>query len=820
MTERIPLMKKRKPFVALLSFLLLASCNGSSNTLSSKEEKDVTSSTVPEDSSFSSSGEEETKKEKADTTNLPYVSSLDSLKKDDWKGKYIYYTSKNPKDTYVAFRKRFQLNAIPKKAILSLTGDSKITLYVNGKLAIVDGILKRGTTRVDSYYQDYDILPYLKAGWNTLAFELDYFGRSGNSSLDSQRGGLLFDLDMNDITISSDSSVKAKKLNSYKNLSALKDDYPYHDMNSYLAERDIYFDAREKEDFMKEDFDDSSWENAQIVAEPGYLPYGETYFSDVPPFDFDSEITEMTLLEGILNETLSSDTIFTFALEENMQFLPYFEIEAPKGSHIVYYTNTRTTQNLESFVDDYIACEGKQSYLQHYWRSGYQFIMEVPKGVKVLKAGYIRTKYHSSREGKFNSDDENLNTLFTKAANTLDICMRDTYMDCPERERSPYTGDAANQIAETMYALDEDGFRLAKKTLLSLLGWVGDDHVIPTRMPSGVINEIPMQNLAFLVTAYDYYLQSGDADTMKKVYPIFVEYLRLWNMLPSGLVEYRDGSFPWVDWGENADSLVMENAWYSYALKRVMALGEDLNVLSLEEKTFLQGQYDSIKKNFYSEFYVENVGFVSMVEGSDGKESYRHSIEERGNALAVLAGLVREEDYPLMKKVLTENTYASPYMERFVLEALCEMGYLEEAKERMLSRYEGMIKKDISTLWESWSSDSVDGTINHGWSGGPLVILGKYFSGIKCLKEGYSEYEIRPYKDFSSLESQVYTKNGNISYSLKKNDGLTTIHLTVPKGNGKLILDDEFGKTILVNGSAIQERVVSLQEGEYTVQIS
>ncbi len=818
MTERIPLMNKGKSFSVLLSLLLLVSCNGSSNSLSSKEESTETTPISFSDSTSSSSTEEET--EKADTSCLPYVSSLSDLKKTDWKGKYIYYTSKNPKDTYVAFRKKFQLNALPEKAILSLTGDSKITLYVNGKLAIVDGSLKRGATRVDSYYQDYDILSYLKTGWNTLAFELDYFGRSGNSSVDSQRGGLLFDLVMDDITISSDASVKAKKLNAYKNLSALKDDYPYHDMNSYLAERDIYFDAREKEDFMKEDFDDSSWENAIVVAKPGYLPYGETYFSDVPPFDFDSTITKMSLIEGKLNETLTSDTTFTFALEENMQFLPYFEIEAPEGSHIVYYTNTRTTQNLESFVDDYIASEGKQSYLQHYWRSGYQFIMEVPKGVKVLNVGYIRTRYHSSRVGKFVSDDKNLNTLFDKAGNTLDICMRDTYMDCPERERSPYTGDAANQIAETMYALDEDGFRLAKKTYLSLLGWVDESHVIPTRTPSGVINEIPMQNLAFLVTAYDYYLQSGDRDTMKKVYPIFVEYLRLWNMLSSGLVEYRDGSFPWVDWGENADSLVMENAWYAYALKRVLLLGEDLNVLSEEEKTFLEGRYESIKNHFYSEFYVENVGFASIVEGKDGKESYRHSIEDRGNALAVLAGLCKEEDYPLMKKVLTENTYASPYMERFVLEALCEMGYLDEAKDRMLSRYDGMIKADISTLWESWSSDSVDGTINHGWSGGALIVLGKYFSGIRSLKEGYSEYEIKPYKNLSSLESQVYTKNGNISYSLVKKEGVTSIHLSLPKGKGKLILDEEFGETILVNGSAHQSREVSLQEGEYTIEIS
>ena len=812
-------MRTKKTLLFLLSFLPLVSCGGtSSEPLSSLDSSKISTSDTQTTNIDNST--EDSSLEKADTSSLPYISSLSSLKKTDWKGKYIYYTTKNPKDTYVAFRKTFQLNSLPKKAILSLTGDSKITLYVNGKLAIVDGSLKRGATMYDSYYQDYDILSYLKVGTNTLAFELDYFGRSGNASVDSERAGLLFDLNMDDMIVCSDTSVKAKKLSAYKNQSTLRDDYPYHEMNSFLAERDIYFDAREKEDYMKEDFDDSSWSQVVIVATPGYLPYGDTYYSDVPPFDFDSEISEMTLLSGTMNETLTSDTTFTFALPENMQFLPYFEIEAPANSHIVYYTNTRTTQNLESFVDDYISCDGEQSYLQHYWRSGYQFIMEVPKGVKVKKVGYIRTRYHSSKDGKFECDDENLNTLFKKAGNTLDICMRDTYMDCPERERSPYTGDGANQIAETMYGLNEDGWKLAKKTYLALLGWVKEDGIIPSRSPSGVTNEIPMQNLAFLVTAYDYYLQSGDSDTMKKVYLIFVNYLKVWNMLSNGMVEYRDGTFPWVDWGENADSILLENAWYAYAIKRIEALGTSLGIITDSEKTFFEERYNSIKDHFYAEFYVEKVGFASMVEGKDGKESYRHSIEERGNSIAILAGLVKEEDYPLMLKVIKENNYASPYMERFVLESLCEMGYLDYAKERMLTRYDGMISADISTLWESWSSDSVDGTINHGWAGGPLIVLSKYFAGIKCLKEGYSEYQIKPYSGFTSLSSQVVTPNGNISYTLKKNSNVTTINLTVPKGNGKLILDDAFGSTIKVNGTISSSRTIELKEGSYIVIVS
>ena len=802
----------KKKFIFILPFLLLSSCQ--SGPSSSFPVLSSTPSSTSSESASTSSLPEET--EKPDRSCLIHASELDDLKKTDWKGKYIWFSQKNPKDTYVAFRKTFTLPSLPKKALLSLTGDSKITLFVNGKMALIDASLKRGATLFDAYYQEIDITDYLKTGTNVLAFEVCYFGRGGNASIDSGHGGLLFDLiGDGSLLCCSDNSVKAKRLTSYKNESMLRENYPNHPMNSFLAEHDIYFDARESVDFYKSDFDDSSWEKAVILGSSGYLPFGDTYLSDVPPFDFDDEIKDMTLLSGTLDEKTTQKTTFTFALEENMQFLPFFEITAPEGSHVSFYTNTKDTQNLESFYDDYIAREGRQSYLQYYWRSGYEFILNVDKGVTVHRAGYIRTRYHSQKTGVFTSDEERLNTLYQKSMNTLDICMRDSYMDCPERERSPYSGDGANQIAETMYALDEDGFRLAKKAYLSLLGFVKEDHVIPSRSPSSVLNEIPMQNLAFLVTARSYYLQSGDDETMKKVFPVFVNYLKLFDMTSDGLVEYRDGTFPWIDWGENSDSIVMENAWYAYALKEMLALGKELSILKTEEENFLKGRYESIKNVFYDSFFVKNVGFCSL----NGQT--RHTIEERGNALAVLAGLVKEEDYPLMKKVLTENTYASPYMERFVLEALSEMNYLEEARIRMLNRYERMISLPISTLWETWSEKSQDGTINHGWSGGPLVVLAKYFAGIRSLKKGYDEYQIKPYAGFSSLESQVYTKKGNIRYTLEKKDGLTTILLDTIDAKGTLILDESFGSNILLDGQKTDSNTIEIhKKGHYTIQIS
>ena len=59
-----------------------------------------------------------------------------------------------------------------------------------------------------------------------------------------------------------------------------------------------------------------------------------------------------------------------------------------------------------------------------------------------------------------------------------------------------------------------------------------------------------------------------------------------------------------------------------------------------------------------------------------------------------------------------------------MLEALCTMGYYQDALNRMKLRYRAMIESPLTTLWEGWGIGSEGfggGTYNHAWSGGPLT---------------------------------------------------------------------------------------------------
>ena len=751
--------------------------------------------------------EDPTEEQPVDRSDLAYYTSLEEYKKTDWNGAKWIWASTISVNSYVAFRKTFSLDEVPEEAVANIAAESKYYLWMNEELAVFDGASKRGATPYDGFYEQIDLADYLKQGENTLVILVSYNGRGGNSSVDPGKAGLLFEMQAGDVTVVSDSSFKANRLRAYRNKGLLGADWPNYSQSSMLAEWNVYYDARESVgDYTASDFDDSSWENATVVAEAGAQPFNDTYLSVIPLMKFDEEYT--FLESEYIGQKLTQDTIITIDLPENMQFSPYFELTAESsGLRFTYYTNTLTSQGIDSFRDDYVTAGGAQTYESLPWRSGSQLIIEAPAGITFTKIGYRRSGYDSERSGSFVTENEDVNTLWEKAVNTLLICMRDTYMDCPERERSPYIGDAANQIGETFYSLDENSWAMTKKTILNIIGWTKTDNCIPLRSPSLATNENPVQTLNFLVSVYEYLLYTGDEATVRLFYPVAVNYLKLWNLNDDGSIVYRDGTFMWVDWGDGADAQVLQNCWYYYALSSTQKLAKALGISS--DEAFFTERIQKVAAGFAK--FKKQGGYSSGT-----------AYDDRANAMAVVSGLADEDMYDEILNVLTTTYGASPYMEKFVEEALCLMGEYDACLTRMLTRYQPMIDDKDSTLWELWEKDA--GTINHGWTGGSLTVLSKYFGGISPESAGYGSYSIRLTDEFSSLSMSVVTPEGTLSYSIKRAEGGTvTIIVEAIDAEGSLYIPASWGAVSAGSATVTKDgdfNVVALAKGSYTITVT
>ncbi|MCS2967243.1 hypothetical protein NXW94_17605 [Bacteroides ovatus] len=145
--------------------------------------------------------------------------------------------------------------------------------------------------------------------------------------------------------------------------------------------------------------------------------------------------------------------------------------------------------------------------------NGHQVLYTIPKDVEVLELKFRETGYDTEFVGSFSCEDKFYNKLWDKSLRTLYITMRDTYMDCPDRERAQWWGDVVNELGEAFYSLDQNAHLLTRKAILELMNWQRSDSTIFSPVPAGNWNqELPMQMLASIgyYGFWTYYMGTGD----------------------------------------------------------------------------------------------------------------------------------------------------------------------------------------------------------------------------------------------------------------------------------------------------------------------
>ena len=694
--------------------------------------------------------------------SIPGYSVVSTDEKADWKARWIW-DKENPaeENVWMCFNKKVHLEKVPEKLIAHISADSKYWLYINGETVVFEGSVKRGPDKNSGYYDSVDIAPFLKEGENSICALVWYWdNETSYSYCGSGQGGFIFEARSEDIAIISDKSWKVKRNSAFV-------DSPFYLPNYRLPEYSVYFDARkDTENWLNEDFNSSEWKNATEYAVGGKGVYGKLYPRGIP-FLKDSGLKNYENSKDYENYTVKKlfGEKITVDIPYNAQLTPYLKIIAPEGKKIRI-----TTENtlIGAVSTTYITKEGEQEFESPGWFNGEHITYKIPKGVTVVSLKYRETGYDSSFCGDFRCDDEFLNSLWQKSLRTLYVTMRDNFMDCPDRERAQWWGDVTSEMIMTMYSMDSNSYLLYQKGVEAMLSHIDETKVLQTVVPiNGDYFELPVQQLAGITGFLTYYEYTGDKAFIEKVYDASLDYLKLWEIGENNLVIHREGSWDWADWGKKADMTAVENAWVYYALSATEQMAEILE--KDDDISFITERKNAISKG-YKSLWTED-GFRSK----DVRKP-----DDRANALAVLAGLAEKEQYDIITDVLTTTKNSSPYMEYYVLEALCKMGKYETAKSRIKDRYEGMMCEDYSTLWEFWNS--WQGTMNHAWSGGPLVIMSRHFAGISPLEPGYEKVKIDPqYTLQNSIKCTAPSIKGLITLDYNKTDKNSVISLTLPQ---------------------------------------
>lgn len=725
----------------------------------------------------------------------------------DWKNaQWIWHNEDGPANTWVSFRKTVTLNEVPDVVDAHIAVDSKFWLWINGKLVLFEGGLSRGPsqagewnrkekiTPANSWYETINIQPYLKKGENTIAVLVWYWGRETHKGthIDSGKGGLLFSSQIGGQTVVSDATWKALQHPGYDNTIA--------PASKMLVQYCIKYDAQKalndwtEEAWYTPGYSDKSWPLAVEKGKAG----------DAPWYALEKNFVPKLINHGLQNYanhnnlklpyTSKGETI-KCKLPFNKQITPYLEIESKAGDTIFI-----TTDNNRNGIDaTYITKEGIQTFESFSWFNGHEVRYTIPAGVKINALKY-RWMSVGEMAGKFEIDDPFYNRLWWMGNNTLFVCARDNFMDCPDRERALWIGDVADQTGYLFYSMDHAGRQLLKKAILQTV-YFSQDDVIGALGPLRV-RELVGQSLQFISqVVWPYYFNTGDLETLEIAYPYIYAYLALFPMQENGLPEYRKRKSPdtwdWLDWGVKGttDKLPMQPAYYYQALVEAKKMAQVLE--KKEHFDFYASRISSIKTNYDKVFWKD--GYYS----SNGEFK-----DDRVNALAITSGLAKPENYEaIIKNVLIPNKFGSPHFEWVAEEALFIGGNPKASLERMKSQYENQVNSGLSTLYEKFPKG---GSYNHAWNGSN-TILSKYVAGVKPTKVAWSEYEIKPtLLHFKSIKKTIPTVKGNIELKIdlkEKNYGLkldspeeTTAIVGIPKSDKAVDMVKVNNKVVWKNG--------------------
>ena len=420
----------------------------------------------------------------------------------------------------------------------------------------------------------------------------------------------------------------------------------------------------------------------------------------------------------------------------------------------------------------------------------YVYITHEP-GVQIgevsMQYEYLPEEYR----GTFRCNDEELNRIWEVGAYTMHLTTREFFIDGIKRDRWVWSGDAIQSYLMNYYLFFDS--ESVKRTIWLLRG---KDPV------TSHSNTIMDYTFYWFLSVYDYYLYSGDRQFVNQLYPrmqTMMDYV-LGRTNKNGMVEGMSGDWVFVDWADGyldkKGELSFEQVLFCRSLE-TMALcaglvGDRTNQQKYEKlATTLKAKLETTFWNASKQALVHNS--INGVQ-SDAVTRYANMFSVFFNYLTP------EKQQAIKHSVLLNDSIlkiTTPYMLFYELEALCALGEQETVMQEMKAYWGGMLKEGATSFWEKYNPEE-SGTqhlsmygrpygksLCHAWGASPIYLLGKYYLGVKPVKEGYKEFSITPVLGgLKWMEGSVPTPNGNIHIHMDRK----MIKVRATEGKGYLTI--------------------------------
>ena len=553
-------------------------------------------------------------------------------------------------------------------------------------------------------------------------------------------------------------------------------------------------------------YEDKLWIDENGIAHGSgiYVPAASWHFNviDTPPSSFHLEREELRPVCATIPDGFPSGVLYDFGRET----FGYLKVNGLKGTVRVYYGESReealdrdhceTLDVLSCCVGDGFAVAGSKAFRFVY--------IEKENGANYdeVLMDYEYAPFDIQHSGSFHCSDDEINRIWDVAAYTMDLTTREFFMDGIKRDRWTWSGDAIQSYLMNYY-LRFDA-ECVKRTIRQLRG---KDPV------TAHVNTIMDYTFYWFKSIHDYYEYTGDVAFVREMWPRMVTLMGYVEsrLNGQGMAEGQPDDWIFVDWVDfpmhKRGTLCFEQILLMKAMETMVICAELVAAADPAATTpdasasgyRVKGEAlrNKIKQTFWSD---ELKAYYHAIE--DGM--LNRQITKFPNMFAILYGLADEEERrDIMQGVMLNPdvpAITTPYMRFYELETLLVDGHHEQVLKEIRDYWGGMLREGATSFWEKYVPSESGAehlamygrpygkSLCHAWGASPVYLLGKYYLGVRPMKPGYEEFEVRPnLGDLEWIAGDVPTPNGMIHVEMNRHE----IKVRATEGRGTLYYGDQ-----------------------------
>lgn len=757
----------------------------------------------------------------------------------DWQARWIW--ARSHVDTcnfYLYARREFQTEAVgPAGAAVSCS--SEYRLYVNGRY------VGRGPSPCHpafQYYDEHDVTHLLRPGKNVIAAVCYNYGEDTHCRPRAP-GGFLLQLQIGN----GEPQVIATD-QSWRVLPGFEWDTGSARMFWTTGFQEVYDSRRKPVGWNVVGFDDSDWQTPFVIGEVGVEPWVAMVPREIPHLREREVFAHSVLGYGEVDRgVVEPPDVATRMYAERLRPEPEV-VECPGGiltpggdaaiirpgqdafvaldfgREVVGFPTVRIRDGGTAVIDlgysealdengrvhptrqgilqaDRLVTHGGRQEWQTFGRRAFRYLqltfrdLSAPLQIECVSVNTVG--YPVEQVSEFECSDALLNDIWRVGAYTLSLCMQDQYEDCPLREHGQYPGDLRVGSLTNYYCFFDTA--LVRKGLAQYVQNQREDGFFNALWPSGTNHALPDYNLVWVMALHDYYLHTGDADLVERLFPNLRLLLDGWIRTQEGihglLVYEADAGRMLQEWWLFIDHAPLDkrgevaayNAFYYQALRDASKLAAAVGCH--EEARAWHSRADAVSRAFNERFWSDENGVYADCRVDDVLSD---TVSTHANTLAVLFGLADAERSRRIREYLESEAprvrTSGPYFDFYVLQMLAKTGAIAEALRLIRSNWGEMLRRGATTWWETFDPLWEDGklcpdSLCHGWSAAPTYFLPAEVLGVKPSIPGSDVVVIQPgVGDLEWARGRIKTHSHLIEVEWQRRPGHFRLDVNAPGG--------------------------------------